>query len=178
MGHLLSYLYRGVHLKFIEIRSVGTYNILETKVGILLLLCHLIENMQVNWWEKKTQPLYLTILSLQLPILYFYQLLFPSPQEQRLLICTLLPSFLPVTPAFHQAQVTLCGFVLPTCPFCSTLAHPSCRPHSPPDPKSFPSSSSSSWIPFLLCSGKTKVLFCPLQLPPGTRVGRMQFLLN
>lgn len=40
VGHLLSYIYRGVHLKFIEIWSVGTYNILGTKVGILLLLCH------------------------------------------------------------------------------------------------------------------------------------------
>lgn len=48
MRHLLSHLYRSIHLKFIEIRSVGTYNLLETKVGILLLLCHLLQDVQVN----------------------------------------------------------------------------------------------------------------------------------
>lgn len=39
----------------------------------------------------------------------------------------------------------------------------------------FPWPGRSSSFPFLLCPGKTEVLLCPLQLPPGTRAGRVRF---
>jgi len=117
--------------------------------------------MHVDWWENKAQPLYLVILSLQASHFIFPPIIIFSSFSgtKTVLICTLPPSFPLLQPSTR-----------PTCPSCYTLAHPSWGPHSPLTWKSFPSSCSSFWISFLLCPGKTKILFCHLQLPPGTRV--------
>lgn len=65
--------------------------------------------------------------------------------------------------ATTQGLSFCCLFPLPTAP-----SHP------------HPGVLSQTWLlqfhfPFLLCPGETEIFLCPLQLPPGTGAGRVQF---
>lgn len=162
------------------VMPIGSCNILAAEcsnfVPALLLAGKYTDSLM---WKDGPWPLHLAILNLQAAHLLFLFLIiivscsFSGTTVQ--IAYFHLSTSLPLALVFGQVQTSLCSLVVP-----SATSSPCPQAPCPPLPWS---SFSLAWplqlpFPFLLCPGKTEVLLCPLQLPPGTCAGRVQFLDN